>query len=210
VIDSPEAAGRALGELFLALGELFLALGELFLALGELFLGNADRGDDAANDDLVAELVRRIRAQQDFRDGGRPVVSATPLTPAGRRLSSPAPLPLLAASRTPAPGPKDPVAGRCGGHATPTMGACTYCSPPRSLLPPPGATPTRSAGAPFRRKVSPLAHGSVAALCLTCLTATRPHEEQSPPQAHRPAVDRPSASPEVTPHHASPTTTTRL
>jgi hypothetical protein len=29
------------------------------------------------------------------------------------------------------------------------MGACTYCSPPRSLLPPPGATPTRSAGAPI-------------------------------------------------------------
>lgn len=50
VIDSPEAAGQALGELFLA---------------------NADRGDDAANDDLVAELVRRIRAQQDSRDGDR-------------------------------------------------------------------------------------------------------------------------------------------
>ena len=40
-------------------------------ALGELFLANADRGDDAANDDLVAELVGRIRAQQDSRDGGR-------------------------------------------------------------------------------------------------------------------------------------------
>jgi hypothetical protein len=39
--------------------------------LGELFLANADRGDDAANDDLVAELVRRIRAQQGSRDGGR-------------------------------------------------------------------------------------------------------------------------------------------
>ncbi len=50
VIDSPEAAGRALGELFLA---------------------NADRGNNAANDHLVAELVRRIRAQQDSHDGGR-------------------------------------------------------------------------------------------------------------------------------------------
>ncbi len=49
VIDSPEAAGQALGELFLA---------------------NADRGDDAANDHLVTELVRRIRAQQHSRDGG--------------------------------------------------------------------------------------------------------------------------------------------
>lgn len=50
VIGSPEAAGQALGDLFLA---------------------NADRGDDAANDQLVTELVRRIRAQQDSRDGGR-------------------------------------------------------------------------------------------------------------------------------------------
>jgi hypothetical protein len=160
VIDSPEAAGRALGE--------------LFLALGELFLGNADRGDDAANDDLVAELVRRIRAQQDFRDGGRPVVSATPLTPAGRRLSSPAPLPLLAASRTPAPGPKDPVAGRCGGHATPTMGACTYCSPPRSLLPPLGATPHALRALPSGGRSHPrpqLCGGAVPDL---------PHRDQSP------------------------------
>lgn len=48
VIDSQEAAGPALGALFLA---------------------NADRGDNAANDHLVAALVRRIRSQQHCRDG---------------------------------------------------------------------------------------------------------------------------------------------
>jgi uncharacterized membrane protein YccC len=50
VIDSPVAASQALRDLFLA---------------------NADRGDDAANDHLVAELVRRIRAQQNSRDSGQ-------------------------------------------------------------------------------------------------------------------------------------------
>ncbi|MGH4011714.1 MAG: hypothetical protein ACRDTH_26705 [Pseudonocardiaceae bacterium] len=50
IIDSPAAAGQALGDLFLA---------------------NADRGDDAANDELVAELVRRIRAQQNPCDSVR-------------------------------------------------------------------------------------------------------------------------------------------
>ncbi|MGH4009047.1 MAG: hypothetical protein ACRDTH_12985 [Pseudonocardiaceae bacterium] len=39
-------------------------------ALQELFLTNADRGDNAANDELVAELVRRIRAQRASRAGG--------------------------------------------------------------------------------------------------------------------------------------------
>ncbi|MGH3822999.1 MAG: hypothetical protein ACRDRA_09235 [Pseudonocardiaceae bacterium] len=43
VIDSPEAAARALCDYFLA---------------------NADRGDHVTNDELVAELVRRIRARQ--------------------------------------------------------------------------------------------------------------------------------------------------
>jgi hypothetical protein len=33
------------------------------------FLVNADRGDNAANDNLVAELVRRMRAGQACRDG---------------------------------------------------------------------------------------------------------------------------------------------
>jgi len=319
VIDSPEAAGRALGELFLA---------------------NANRGNDAANDDLVAEVVRRIRAQQDSRDGGRgqrspsqpaataqasapqfgnspdsgrplveqfprpipapggrpnttapvawtrlaadaderdhppggreqprlglrpgvvidccvqlPVTSIDPVTgsspelvaalvlhrahgsgvaklgadyldhglptpgslagvfdelrdtgllalagpgpeglrrvtlitvghtrceqlpgtprplclpvsapqfpiqtPADRRLSSPTPLPAPDGEPDPSPRAGGRAVGRCGGRAAPMTGACTCCSPPRSLLPPPGATPTRSAGAPFRRKVSP-------------------------------------------------------
>ncbi len=47
VINSPDAAARA---------------------LRDLFLTNADRGDNAANDELVAGLVRRIRAQRDSRD----------------------------------------------------------------------------------------------------------------------------------------------
>lgn len=39
-------------------------------ALRDLFLANADRGDNAANDEFVAELVRRIRAQRGAGDGG--------------------------------------------------------------------------------------------------------------------------------------------
>ncbi len=50
LIDSPAAAAEALRDYFLA---------------------NADRGDNAANDELVADLVRRIRSQQTSRDGGR-------------------------------------------------------------------------------------------------------------------------------------------
>jgi hypothetical protein len=34
-------------------------------ALCELFLANADRGDNAANDHLIAEIVGRIRTQQE-------------------------------------------------------------------------------------------------------------------------------------------------
>lgn len=39
-------------------------------ALRDYFLANADRDDNAANDQLVAELVRRIRAQRASRNGG--------------------------------------------------------------------------------------------------------------------------------------------
>jgi hypothetical protein len=39
-------------------------------ALQEYFLANADRGDDAANDELVAEMLRRIRARQACPEGG--------------------------------------------------------------------------------------------------------------------------------------------
>ena len=39
-------------------------------ALQEYFLANADRGDNAANDELVAELVRRIRALRSSRAHG--------------------------------------------------------------------------------------------------------------------------------------------
>jgi hypothetical protein len=34
-------------------------------ALCELFLANADRGDNAANDHLITEIVGRIRSQQE-------------------------------------------------------------------------------------------------------------------------------------------------
>lgn len=39
-------------------------------ALQEYFLVNADRGDNAANDELVAEMLRRIRAVQGSPEGG--------------------------------------------------------------------------------------------------------------------------------------------
>ncbi|MGH3975298.1 MAG: hypothetical protein ACRDS9_18515 [Pseudonocardiaceae bacterium] len=47
LIDSPAAAAEALRDYFLA---------------------NADRDDNAANDELVAELVRRIRIHQTSRE----------------------------------------------------------------------------------------------------------------------------------------------
>ena len=40
-------------------------------ALCDYFLANADRGDNAVNDQLVAELVRRIRMRQAASDDGR-------------------------------------------------------------------------------------------------------------------------------------------
>ncbi|MGB7797650.1 MAG: hypothetical protein WBL53_15550 [Pseudonocardiaceae bacterium] len=40
-------------------------------ALCDHFLVNADRGDHAANDELVTELVRRIRSRQAARGGAR-------------------------------------------------------------------------------------------------------------------------------------------
>ncbi len=39
--------------------------------LRDYFLANAEAGDNAANDELVAELVRRIRTQQASGDGSR-------------------------------------------------------------------------------------------------------------------------------------------
>jgi hypothetical protein len=39
-------------------------------ALQEYFLDNADRGDNAANNELVAEILRRIRARQASREDG--------------------------------------------------------------------------------------------------------------------------------------------
>lgn len=40
-------------------------------ALCDHFLANADRGDHAANDELVAELVRRIRSRQTAPEASR-------------------------------------------------------------------------------------------------------------------------------------------
>lgn len=48
-------------------------------ALRDLFLANADRGANAANDELVAELVRRIRALQGARDSGHSPQATEPL-----------------------------------------------------------------------------------------------------------------------------------
>lgn len=39
-------------------------------ALQEHFLANADRGDNAANDELVAEMLRRSRALRGSRESG--------------------------------------------------------------------------------------------------------------------------------------------
>lgn len=39
-------------------------------ALQEYFLANSDRGDNAANDELVAGMMRRIRALRASREGG--------------------------------------------------------------------------------------------------------------------------------------------
>ena len=53
-------------------------------ALCELFLANADQGDNAANDHLIAEMVGCIRAQQQSRDGDRgqqPPIPLAGLTP---------------------------------------------------------------------------------------------------------------------------------
>ena len=55
-------------------------------ALCELFLTNADRGDNAANDHLLAEIVGRIRTQQESRDSDRCQQPPTPL--AGPPLTS--------------------------------------------------------------------------------------------------------------------------
>ena len=38
-------------------------------ALQEYFLANADRGDNAANDELVAEMLRRMCALRASREG---------------------------------------------------------------------------------------------------------------------------------------------
>jgi hypothetical protein len=59
-------------------------------ALCELFLANADRGNNAANDHLIAEMLDRIRTQQQFRDSNRgqyppiPPVGPTPTGADGR------------------------------------------------------------------------------------------------------------------------------
>jgi hypothetical protein len=60
-------------------------------ALCELFLANADRGDNAANDHLIAEMVGRIRTQQESRDGDRgqqpPIPRPAPPQPAAMTMA---------------------------------------------------------------------------------------------------------------------------
>ncbi len=49
------------------------------------FLANADRGDNAANDELVAELVRRMRAAQAGSIGASSQVLAETAVPVTAR-----------------------------------------------------------------------------------------------------------------------------
>ena len=51
-------------------GPLLISADAAAQALEECFLANADQGDHAANDDLVAELLRRMRALRASREGG--------------------------------------------------------------------------------------------------------------------------------------------
>ena len=182
VIDSPEAAGRA---------------------LGELFLTNADRGDDAANDDLVAEVVRRIRVQQGSRDGGRgqqplsqPAATAqVPVPQFGNFPDSgwpPVEQPRTASAPGGQPDPSPRAEGSSGrplrwAHC-PNDGWLHLLWPAEVV----GAPTTGHAHALCGRLLPveglTLAHGSVGALCLTCLTATSPSEEQPPAEAHSPAT----------------------
>lgn len=59
---SPELVG--------VLGSPLISTDAAAKALRDLFLANADRGNDAANDELVDALVRRIRALRPPNDGG--------------------------------------------------------------------------------------------------------------------------------------------
>jgi hypothetical protein len=56
-------------------------------ALCELFLANADNEDNAANDHLIAEMLDRIRTQQQSRDSNRdqypPILPVSPTSTAG-------------------------------------------------------------------------------------------------------------------------------
>jgi hypothetical protein len=181
VIDSPEAAGRA---------------------LGELFLTNADRGNDAANDDLVAEVVRRIRAQQGSRDGGRgqqppsqPAATAQLPTPQFGNFPDSGRPPVEQPRTTFAPGGQpDPSPRAEGSSGRPLRWARCPHDGYRHLL-----WPAEVVGAPTTGHAHALcghllpAEGlnhSVGALCLTCLTATSPREEQLPPEAHSPATGK--------------------
>jgi hypothetical protein len=182
VIDSPEAAGRA---------------------LGELFLGNADRGDDAANDDLVAELVRRIRAQQDSRGGGRGQqppsrLAATAQASAPQFGNSPdsgwppVEQPRTASAPGGQPDPSPRAEGSSGGPLRwarcPDDGRRHLLQPAEVVVAATGGHAHALCGRFLPAEGLTLAHGSVAALCLTCLTATSPREEQPQPEAHSPAT----------------------
>jgi hypothetical protein len=59
-------------------------------AVAKLFLDNADRGANAANDDLIEQLQRRIRALRKTRkDPDRPPVEpGPPHAPGGRPVPS--------------------------------------------------------------------------------------------------------------------------
>lgn len=177
VIDSPETAGQALGELFLA---------------------NADRGDDAANDHLVAELVRRIRAQQNSRDRG-----SGQQRPPGLRVPAPQ-FPTRTAARTrlsdpgslapPAGGEPDPGCATGESSVGPLRwarcpdGRLHLLHPADAVVAATGGQAEALCGRSLPAEGLTLTHGCAGALCMTCLAGTGPHE----PEAHGPENQRPT------------------
>lgn len=90
-------------------------------ALAELFMDNADRGANAANDELIEELQRRIRALRKTRkDPGRPPTEPVPVKlPAADRHQS--------GRSDPGPGAVDaagPVGYAHGSAGSPTQRRC--------------------------------------------------------------------------------------
>lgn len=99
-------------------------------ALCEVFLANADRGDNAANDHLITEMVGRTRAQQESRDGDRgqqpPILLAEPTPTGGDGRGQPPHLDVAAIEqesppRHPSRSCQEPGSAYCWRPATPIL-----------------------------------------------------------------------------------------